>query len=259
MKKTLLFAGLILWLPALFSQTPFKGIKATGKTKPVRVEDYNEEAPLSLSPVGAGTLTPQQWRETDQTSGAPPSSITWNLLSGASSAYGMSNSNSRPLQYNHNVNAISFIHRKSATYAETPSLPSSAKSGVLVAEVSSNWGATWDSTCVWAHANYYGRFPQGAIYSAPGNSSIANAYMVSAAVAVSGANYAGVIYGSKPIGVPGSTVFSSTADATPNALQFFFHQLHHLQSQPVQAWLVALRFQRYRRWRHEIAGADRRN
>src|SRR3954467_3095312 len=47
---------------------------------------------------------------------APNSTISWKLLSGSNNVNGQLVSNSKPLQYNPNVNAVSYIHRKSASY-----------------------------------------------------------------------------------------------------------------------------------------------
>ncbi|MEO6303134.1 MAG: hypothetical protein ABIP51_08165, partial [Bacteroidia bacterium] len=80
----------------------------------------------------------------------PPSTINWKLLCGSANVYGMLVNQSRPLQYNDNLNTVTFIHRASASYNAVPAVPAAAKTGVIVAEISSNQGATFDSTCIWA-------------------------------------------------------------------------------------------------------------
>ena len=147
--------------------------------------------------------------------------ISWKLLCGSMNCYGQLVSNTRPLQYNPDVNAVSFIHRKSATYTATPVQPAAVLSGVVLAEISTNWGATWDSTCIWNDGTNAGRYPQGAIYSAAGNTNIANAYVVGSGPTVAGNAFTGDWYASKKLAAPGSTLYNTTADATPNAQQFF--------------------------------------
>jgi hypothetical protein len=147
-----------------------------------------------------------------------PSAIGWKLLSGSMSIYGMLVSQSKPLQYNDNINAVSFIHRKSATYNVIPS--GGNNSGAIVAEISSNWGATWDSTCIWANTSNFARYPQGGIYSAPGNTNIANAYVVGCGPVTSSSAFIGDFYASKKLAAAGSTVYNSTPDAATNAQQF---------------------------------------
>lgn len=96
--------------------------------------------------------------------------------------YGVLSSYSKPLHYNDNINTVSFIQRKSASYIGVPN----DNTGVIVAMISANWGVNWDSTCIYSDATNPGRYPQGAVYSAPGNTNIANAYVVGSGPTVGG-------------------------------------------------------------------------
>jgi hypothetical protein len=121
------------------------------------------------------------------------------------------------LHYNDNINAVSFIQRKSASYIGIPN----DNTGVSVAMISTNWGANWDSTCIYSDATNPGRYPQGAVYSAPGNTNIANAYVVGSGPTVGGSSWTGNWFASKQLGVPSSTVYNNVSSSVPNAQQFF--------------------------------------
>lgn len=172
---------------------------ADNSTTPSRLNTPAQEA--SASEVNAKTAAPLA------------TNIGWKLLCGSMNTYGMIVSTTRPLQYNDNVNAISFVHRKSATYVANPS--SNSNSGTIVAEISSNWGASFDSTAVYANASNAGRYPQGAIYSAPGNTSLSNAYIVASGPVVTGSAFTGDFYASKSL-----ASFNNTPDPAPNAQQY---------------------------------------
>ncbi|MBL7912250.1 MAG: T9SS type A sorting domain-containing protein [Bacteroidia bacterium] len=146
------------------------------------------------------------------------SSVTsFNPFSASANIYGVTINAERPLHYNDNVNVVSFIHRKSSTYVGSPV----DNTGVIVAMISSNWGANWDSTCLWSDATNPGRYPQGAVYSAPGNTNVANAYVVASGPCIVGSNWGGSYFASKQLAVQGSTVFNNVASQTPGAQQFF--------------------------------------
>jgi hypothetical protein len=153
-----------------------------------------------------------------------PTSISWQKICESMDCYGQLYSHARPLQYNPDVNVISYIHQKGATYPVTPPVPVGTDRGVIVAEISSDWGMNWDSTCIWAGTNNLGRTPQGAIYSAAGNTNIANAYVVASGPTTNSNIVNGAWYASKLIGVTGSTVFNATASTTLNAQQFISNQ-----------------------------------
>src|SRR4051812_24810880 len=51
------------------------------------------------------------------------------------------------LQYNKDVNAITFIHPASPTYSNIPM----GNSGTIVSKYSTNNGVSWDSTVIWTN------------------------------------------------------------------------------------------------------------
>ncbi|MDI9339663.1 MAG: T9SS type A sorting domain-containing protein [Sediminibacterium sp.] len=121
--------------------------------------------------------------------------VTVNRISGSMNIYGMLVSTSKPLQWNDNVNAISFIHRKSSTYSAAPV----SNSGAIVAMLSNNMGSTWDSTCIWSNSTNLARYPQGGIYSPPGNTNYNNAVVVGSGPATGGSGWLGNWYASKSV------------------------------------------------------------
>ncbi|MBA3680776.1 MAG: T9SS type A sorting domain-containing protein [Bacteroidetes bacterium] len=217
MKKQLLLGSALLAAISVFPQNGHI------KQRPVSVGNIANQiaAKFAMEPANAVTklkevtgpiLNPT---ESERSASLPPSTINWNLLTGSMNIYGMLLSETQPLQYNDNVNAVSYIHRKSATYTPSPVLPASALSGVIVAMISTNWGSTFDSTCLWSDATNWGRYPQGAIYNPTGNTNIANAYVVGSGPTVAG-SFSGNFYASKQL-----NVFNNVASTAPNAQQFF--------------------------------------
>ena len=145
---------------------------------------------------------------------------TWQALSGSLNIYGVIVSTSKPLQYHSVLNAVSFIHRKSFTYVMNPiATPSGAVTGGIVAQISAGIdGTSWDSTCVWNNNANWARYPQGAIYNPPGNTSLSNAYAI-AAGPVTQANTAlgwvGSYLASKKL-----NIFDNVASTVPGAQQY---------------------------------------
>ena len=163
------------------------------------------------------------------------SAISWSLLCGSMNVYGMLSNQSRPLQVNPALNAVSFIHRKSDSY--TPYPQANSNSGNIVAEISNDWGLHWDSTCIWSDPTNGGRYPQGALYNPPGNTNIANAYVVGCGPVVSNNAFTGDWYASKALGVPGSAAFNPTASTVTGAQQFLsFTQTVYPVNQAPHGW-----------------------
>jgi hypothetical protein len=121
-------------------------------------------------------------------------------LSGAMNVHGFLYPSSKILSYNHYLNTVCFIHRKSPTYVTSPSLPANAQSGAIVADIGQAAGTVWDSTLVYANSTNWGRFPQGGLYSPAGNSNINNAYVVATGVTNDAAiSLIGSFYASKTL------------------------------------------------------------
>jgi len=150
----------------------------------------------------------------------PVTNVSWNLLCGSMNVNGMLVSHSRPLQYNPELNAVTFIHRKSATYVTSPVLNSLAQPGIIVAEVSTNWGSSFDSTAIWLDNNQWGRYPQGAIYNPATNTNLAQAYIVGSGPTVSGSNFTGNFYTSKQL-----NTFNNSPSTAAGSQQFFSFSL----------------------------------
>ena len=142
---------------------------------------------------------------------------SFSAFSSSFNIYGVISSYAKPLHYNDNLNAVSFIQRKSGTYTGSPN----DNTGVIVAMVSGNWGTTWDSTCIYSASTHFGRYPQGALYNPSGNTSIANAYAVGSGITTDGVNWTGNWFASKKLAVAGSTLYNNVASQTPGAQQFF--------------------------------------
>lgn len=136
----------------------------------------------------------------------------WQAFSSSANIYGLLIDGNKPLQYNNSVGAVSFIQRKSASYTASPA----DNTGAIVAMISSDWGTNWDSTCIWSDGSNLGRYPQGAIYSAPGNTNIANAYAVGSGIVTDGGSWIGSWYASKQLGAGN---YNATASSVTNAMQ----------------------------------------
>lgn len=133
--------------------------------------------------------------------GLKTTAVTATRFTGSMNAHGVLISESKPLQYNYGVNAISFIHRKSSTYT----VNSNGNSGSIVGMYSTNTGTSWDSTCFWANSIDLARYPQGGIFNPLGNTNINNAYMTGCGPLTSGAGWTGNWYASKQITTPGTS------------------------------------------------------
>lgn len=144
---------------------------------------------------------------------------TWNPFTGSMNAYGVIVSSSKPLQYNEDLCAVSFIHRKSNTYSMSPQQTvAGAVSGGIVAMISKNAGATWDSTLLWNNSTQWARYPQGAIYNPPGNSNIDSAFIVATGPVTSNSSiWTGNFFASKKLG---SVNYNNMASTVPGAQQF---------------------------------------
>lgn len=156
------------------------------------------------------------------------SSITlatnWTKFTGSMNIYGTLLSTAKPLQYNDDVNAITFVHRKSATYQPNPTpATNGAATGALVTMVSANMGISWDSTCVWNDDNNWARHPQGGILNPAGNTSLANATMVVTAPvtqAISALGWIGSGYGAKKLGNGTYNTTAGSQTFVPNSSPF---------------------------------------
>ncbi len=130
-------------------------------------------------------------------------------FSGSRNVYGVLVSNQKPLQYNSDIDIVTFVHRASPYFITAPV----DNSGSIVASWSLNKGTSWDSTCIWADGTNLGRYPNGGIYNPPGNTNVNNIYFVGTGPAVA-SNWAGNWYASKPY--TASVGGNNTALSAPN-------------------------------------------
>lgn len=150
------------------------------------------------------------------------STINWMHLSSSMNIFSVYENSSKPLQYNDELNAVSFIHRKSTTYP----LPivytnTSASSGAIIAMVTTDCGQSWDSTCVWDNGIQFARYPQGAIYNPMGNTNIANSYITAVGPVTSGNGWIGNFAASKKLDATHGSGYNNVASTLNNAQQFF--------------------------------------
>ncbi len=161
---------------------------------------------------------------TASSASSPIISATFTRFSGSMNVFGMLVSNQKALQYNRYLKTFSFIQRKSATYVTNPALPANAQSGAIVAYLGKNDGASWDSTLINSDAANWSRYPQGAIYNPPGNTTYTNAYVVGSGPCTSQSNsWVGSWFSSKKITSPGTNstgVVGSEQQFIPNTAPF---------------------------------------
>ncbi len=219
MKKQLLFGTAFLAAVTTFAQSGGR-MYPTGTTDLAKkfAEKFqnnpseNGTTNKNYTPAQNPVVLNETSKEADLSSVAT-TTINWKLIAGSMNCYGMLVSESKPLQYNDNLNAVSFIHRKSTSYNALPT----SNSGAIVAQISLNWGTTFDSTCIWSDATNLARYPQGGIYNPPGNTNINNAYVVGTGPVTGGSGWLGNWFASKQLG---TTNYNATASAVPNAMQF---------------------------------------
>jgi Secretion system C-terminal sorting domain len=221
MKKYVLLGTVLIAAMNTFSQTSSNVVKQSGliNTKSLLNIKYGVEgvAPATnmVSPVKPTSFA---------TSGGSKSSsaITWQNISASANIYGMIISYCKPLQWNDELNAVSFVHRRSPSYVMSPQPIPTASTGGMVAFISTDCGTNWDSTAIYGNDNFWGRYPGGAIYNPPGNTNINNAYIVGAGPTtngVTGSTWVGNWYASKKLGtydnapstVPGAQLVMPTA------------------------------------------------
>ena len=232
MKKQLLLGAALL---AAISAFPQNG---KVKTQPVKVVDFAQKLAIKnqvLTNAVEGTGVAQQNavkpigpvmnpNDASATTAASTFSITWKPISGSMNIYGVLVSNSKPVQYNNELNAVAFFHRKSSTYQPSPfPTPLGAETGAIVGMVTQDWGKTWDSTCIQNSNTNWARYPQGGIYSATGNTNIANAYII-ATGPITQANTAlgwtGSYLSSKQLDTVHGARYNNVASTVANAQQF---------------------------------------
>jgi len=224
MKKQLLLGSALLAAMSAFPQngrllnrqTESVNFAERVSSKYARISLAQESTQPASSVQPIGPQLPNSLRTTANSS--------WQAISGSMNIYGMLVSESKPLQYNNELNAVSFVHRKSSTYISNPvASPSTAASGVIVGMVTQDWGTEWDSTCIWNDNSHWARYPQGGIYNAPSNTNIANAYIVATGPITqvnTSLGWVGNYFASKQLDTVHGAGYTNAASSAPGAMQF---------------------------------------
>ena len=221
MKKQLLIGASLLITIASNSQTKFQpSEKIDFAEKMLKKEQFLMRAePISTQNAVINPSNDESSASQSANTSQPIN--TWGVIGGSQNIYGVLVSESRPLQYSDNLNAVSFIHRKSASYVASPAPAATAASGVMVAEISNDWGVSWDSTCFWSNNTNWARYPQGAIYNAPAtntSNAMSSAYIVGSGPCTSAASsWVGNWYASKQLG---GLNYNNAASTAVGAQQF---------------------------------------
>jgi hypothetical protein len=218
MKKTL-FIFLAVSVVSGISQNPDRKPAPNGiiNAKLITQTKFSDKITGELKSAGP-KATPA---ETQISNSPAKSSIqnTWNNFTSSMNIYGSLISFCKPLQWNDELNVISFIHRKSPTYTVSPVPAPNAENGSIVAMISKDCGTTWDSTAIWANDNSWGRYPGGAVYNPPvipTNTNINNAFIVGAGPVTDAGSvpWIGNWYASKQL-----NIFDNVPSTVPNAQQ----------------------------------------
>ncbi len=207
MKKQLLLGGALLLSAVAFPQN-------ARKIQPSGVSDMAERLAAKYAVINSPVESPSagtakvalpnvgvSGASTSEAS-SPLVSATFTLMSGSMNIFGMLVSNSKPLSYNRYLQTVCFIQRKSSTYQASPA--GDSNTGTILGYLGKNNGTMWDSTVIWANATNQARYPQGGIYNPPGNTDIANAYVVGTGPVTTGSGWVGSWYASKMYGTGGT-------------------------------------------------------
>lgn len=196
MKKQFLLALALLFAVSLFPQ-------GQRSSPPV-----NKEPVSGTKSSGSGAV---------RTRTARTSATTWQSFTSSMSIYGVLISYSKPLQWHDELDAVTFVHRKSPDYPASGVNPETG-SGAIVTMISTDCGQHWDSTLVFADPVTSGRYPQGGIYNPPANTDITKAYLVNNGPATQGGEISGNFYASKPLG---TLNYNTSISPVPGAVKYF--------------------------------------
>ncbi len=212
MNKNLLLGSALLVAISVYPQAGRQ--KPTGFINKQALNQPIDETKAVNSPVKSNLVKPMPRPLAAKTASTPATSCVH--ISGSANAFGGYQGGHEVLQYNADVNAISFVHRCSPTYTSIPN----GNTGVLVAKYSANQGTTWDSTVIYASTLHFGRYPAGIIYNPLGNTNINNAYIVATGETHPGANWDGSHFSSKKITTPGTNVPGTDMQWFPSTTPF---------------------------------------
>jgi hypothetical protein len=201
-KQLLLGTALVTAMAANAQNQKTKPSGAPTKAPKVNEMSYNAEEPVNTH----GPLqnqTPELLKSTP--TGTTP--VTWIPFANSINSAGVLVSNSRIINYDENLDIVTFVHRKYCTYSITAS--GEDNSGVVIARIISKWNPIaangtfmpqFDSTAFASGASNFPRYPNSGIYNPPGNTNINNAYIVACGPTTSGSGWTGNWYASKKLG-----------------------------------------------------------
>lgn len=225
MKKHILLGLGLCSALASFSQGAAKSVKPSGIENTAQKIAQRFEMMNRVDETAKNTVSPnikvneheeQNTGGNNRTSSITNFTSSWNAFTGSMNAYGVVYSSAKPLHYNEQLNAVSFVHRRSNTYLMSP-VPTSAGAlaGGIVAMVSGNWGNNWDSTLLWNNNTQWARYPQGGLVNpTSGNTNLNNAYVVAMGPVVDNAgSWNGNFFASKPVGAGTYNNIASTVTA----------------------------------------------
>jgi hypothetical protein len=201
MKRNLLLV-LALSASVTFAVTPKAGLKVvkqTNKLKPmINDPEVSLEKQQNLVPYAKPTVKPK-----NATIKSASSAITRTSIGSSANLLTALVAESNCLNANQDLNTIAYMRRKSTT-------TSPGNSGYIEASITTNGGATWDSL-VKLHADeaHLGRYPTGAIFNPPGNTSPGNAYVFASGPWHPGQDWQGNYFGINKI---------STGSAAPTSV-----------------------------------------
>ncbi|MDP1800668.1 MAG: T9SS type A sorting domain-containing protein [Bacteroidota bacterium] len=216
MKKQLLLGSALLAVISAFPQNGKIKPNPSGiqNTQLIAKLKFAEESASSRSAIPQVTEAPIELNGASKTSAIN----TWAKISGSGNILNSTISFGNPLQYNDELNTVTFIHRMNKTYPVTPTPVSTATSGVIVGMITTNWGTTWDSTVLWSNNSEWGRYPQGGVYNPPGNTNVSNAYILAQGPTTGAATgWLGNYYASRQMG---SANYSNTITTVPGEMQW---------------------------------------
>jgi hypothetical protein len=217
MKRQLLLGATMLTALAAVSQSQ-------SKTFPTNVAEIAKEKygfNRTQEPGPSSTpAAPRQRIAAEKTAKAASLTINWNSVTSSMNALGVLVSETRSLDYNENLDAVAMIVRRGPHYVMNPApTQSGALSGGIIGFISTDMGATWDSTLIWNNSTNWARYPQGGIWNPlgpPTNTLLSNAYIVATGpVTPNSGGWVGNFFASKKL-----DVFNNVADATPGAQQY---------------------------------------
>src|SRR4051812_7939413 len=137
---------------ALSASAQNSRLKPNGPSNKLR-ESMISESAVNKTTTGPGKSVTKP-ATTVKTSSTIATSCTH--FAGSYNALGVYLSGQECLQYNADVNAVTFVHRAAPCYSL-----SGGNSGTQVVKYSINNGSNWDSTVFWQSTVNFGRYPQG--------------------------------------------------------------------------------------------------